>query len=275
MWHSVTTPSRFWRTMSLPLLSLTVTAPAAFSQQSLIDRKQFFEADQETVRRVWNARELDPNKPLDRRVLDVMTQAQNAARISAPLFWKNAGGTQTHPRLGIGLDSTQLLRMVSEDGAESFQPNLALILSHELAHVAQFKQYALNNFADTSKARAIEAQADIFAGMNFMWMLLAERLDSTESGARMSMAATRIAAMGSHDYDPGHHPRSEQRARAFNTGLVAGLQLMDLRSCKQGAAAACRRAEKGKTSTDFHDFDEEVWAWSNRLAKRITQYAGK
>ena len=251
-------------------------AVAAPLQGQAMSRQEFFAADPEVVRKLWNARELDVNRPFDRRVLNVMTKVQNAARVSAQVFWKTPGGSQTHPRLGIGLDSLELRRMESEGDSASFEADLVLVLGHELAHVAQSRIYAVDQLGDTAKARAIETQADILTGMTVMWVALMDHLDSAQSNALSTHAQTRLASLGSHDYDQSHHPGPAQRARAFGTGLNAGLQLMDLRSCDQGDANACSRVQQGKKNAEIADLTEkDFWPWSNRLAKRIAQYVEK
>ena len=81
--------------------------------------------------------------------------------------------------------------------------------------------------------------------------------------------------MGSHDYDASHHPRPEQRGRAFATGMNAGFQVADLRVCKAAnEAAACKRAsEATKRNAEIADLtDTNLWEWSNRLAKKIAQF---
>jgi hypothetical protein len=244
---------------------------------SFSTRKAFFEADAATVKSVWKANQLDPSKKLDRDILAVMTDVERAAQLSAPLYWKNGTGSETHPKLGIGLDSVQIRRMIDEDGAADFQNDLVVILSHELAHVAQFRAYSLESLADTSKGRAIETQADILAGMTATWVLLGrQQRDSAAANRAMSAMGTRIISLGAHDYDQSHHPRGEQRGRAFNTGMVAGYQLIDVRRCRQANdQGACQRAKDGAArDREVADLDEDFWAWSNRLAKRIAQYSG-
>lgn len=250
--------------------------PSLARAQPTQDRKAFFQSDPEVIKSVWHARQLDPSKTLDRRVLEVMTELQSATNVTAPVYWKSGAGSETHPRLGIGLDSTQLLGFLAQDGEEAFQSDLLAVLGHELGHVLQARRYSLESLADSSKARAIEVQADIFAGVNAALVLAAEHRDSSVANRIIRVMATRIASLGSHDYDQSHHPRTEQRARAFATGLVAGFQLLDLRRCSANDQLACARATAGAQRDDqIRDMTEaNFWEWSNRLAKNIAQYTG-
>ena len=254
-------------------LSLIVTNALRAQEAAFSNRLQFLTADTSRVRAYWHAAKLESSRDPDSILLSVMTEVESAAQFSAPLFWKTGSGSETHPRFGIGLDSVQIRHFREQDGLKDQRLDLVVLLGHELAHFAQGRYYSLETLADSQKARAIEAQADILAGMTAIWRALAHpQRDSVVANHEMAVMTSRMSALGTQDYDPTHHPRSEQRMRAFSTGLLAGLQLSDIRRCSNFAdQEACNRAIAGRKNPEIADLGEDFWTWSNRLAKRIAQ----
>ena len=303
--------SRFFRiaTISLCFVLFSSSAKAAEKGNSVSEDSlsKFLNMSSSTLKSILKARPLDPSIAFDSEILKTMKTLNEINHMDVDVYWANIVGCSAHPKLGITLNQKELQKFKKEEGDKNFIDIIRLILSHEQAHMFQFKYYNLKDMADVHNTRSIEAQADILAGVSLISCMLKEKvLDKDISDKKIKDWANFIMKIGTDEWTQTFHPRPEQRGRLITLGMNAELQTSDLAMYKmtkdptiwKRIKDAQERFKQRKTAereamgkVGFTEFktgpgydcelpiineknleQENLVDWSNRLSKEIVHY---
>lgn len=262
------------------LASLALAREGTRRHSSAMPVDEMLHATSETVHTRLSTKPLDPSMPLDGQLLSLMKALDTLHATKTTVFRADGMGAFAHPDAGIGVDHDQIEAWRHELGPTQFHEVLRLVLAHEQAHMLQYRYYTRASVLDRRKTRAVEGQADILAGVSAVWLLLRERQDVVAGQAAIKKYRDFSLKIGCPLDDQTKHPDSGQRARLVTLGLLAAFQYSDLDLYKRTKAEdALQRIVKGKVqNNDLPNFDERrlkienVFEWSNRVAKQITRY---
>jgi hypothetical protein len=268
---------------------------------------KFSAAEGEVVRSRLKAEPLSPGIALDDEILSMMKDLDEInSMATTKVFWCQGVGTSAHPKLGIVLNRKELKQFQDLAGEKDFMEVLRLVLAHEQAHMAQFGYYNVSTMADPQKLRAVEAQADILAGATVTLSMLKNHVPANElSKERFQRWADFAQKIGTDVWDQTAHPRTDERARLVSLGYNGALQQVDLLLYRQTKDPSTwkritdaqedsrqRKLKEREVMTkegiafktgrgydhdlpliDSGTFEQEnMFEWSNRLAKQIVHY---
>jgi hypothetical protein len=208
------------------------------------------------------------------------------------LYWADGQGSSAQPQAGIGLDRFRIVQVRDSLGG-AYDDVVLFLLAHEAAHMAQFREYALANFLDSSKVRAMECQADMWAGALLMNYIADSVSMSGTAGtpippnvaAASSFAGLqRISSAGALAYhlgtpvwdDQRRHPRPEQRLLCAARGANAGLHLRLVKAYERTRDPKLLAEIDGWRTRDARWFGPgaNVWDWMRDNAKALVNYQG-
>lgn len=261
------------------LIGFVVTSTLRLSQgqknNSFSSEAQFLSASLAEVNNTLHAKPLDPSKTIDKQALDLMKELDAVNNMNTTLYWADGHGSSAHPLAGVGLDRFQIAQFYSELNQDVFREIIKFVLAHEQAHMAQFQYYSLESMKDPRKTRAKECQADILGGLTVSATFIAEGKSPEYLHQAGKAWMDFVPRLGSPEWDDQtKHPTPAQRGRAMTLGLNAGLYNAWVIQYKQTRDPKLLAAIKDYRTKipDLFDIDENLFVWSNRIAKAIVGY---
>lgn len=270
-------PSRLMMVSALVVfvVTSTFTFPKAQDNRSFKSEAQFLSASLEDVNDKLRAAPLDPTKAIDKLALDLMKELDAINTMSTTLYWADGRGSSAHPLAGIGLDRIQVAQFYNKLNKDVFREIIKFVLAHEQAHMAQFRYYSLDSMKDPRKTRAKECQADILGGLTVAVSFLREGKSPEYNHEAGKAWMDFVPQLGSPEWDDQtKHPTPAQRARAMTLGLNAGIYQAWIIQYKQTKDPKLLAAiqDYRKKLPDLFEMDENLFVWSNRIAKLIVDY---
>jgi hypothetical protein len=261
------------------LMGLVVTStfpfPQAQEKRSFNSEAQFLSASLEDVKTRLDATPLDPTKPIDKQALDLMKELDAFNNMSTKIYSSDGHGSSAHPLAGVGFDRSQVAQYYNKINKDVFREIIKFVLAHEQAHMAQFQYYNLENLKDSRKTRAKECQADILGGLTVATSFLVEGKSPEYNHEAGKAWMDFVPRLGSPEWDDQtKHPTSAQRVRAMTLGLNAGIYRAWIIQYKQtnDPKLLAQIQDYRKKVPDLFEMDEDLFVWSNRIAKMIVNY---
>jgi hypothetical protein len=259
-----------------PLVSNTKGTPI----KTFATREAFVLATEDEAEEALHSVPLDPRLALDGQALGILADLKMVAGITRPvrLWWADGSGSSAHPQAGIALDRIELEDIKTHVSSGDFNTILTFALAHELSHVAQYGTYDLHGIFKRENTRAVECQADILGGMLVVEVALMKAQAPSLIANRMAEWFAVAMRIGSPAWDDQTvHPRPEQRARAVSLGFNAGLQAVDIERFKRTNDEQSRQRirDAEASNPDMLRLDDNLFDWSNRVAKKIVRADGR
>jgi len=263
----------------------------AYAQTPFSTRDAFLAADPTAVRATLGAIPLADSIALDSLVRGGIPAVSDFFQLSPDVFWADGQGSSSHPSAGVALDRKRLATMRATLGARDFGDIVLFILAHEFAHMGQFRHYSLNTLRDVANLKAIECQADLWAGA----MMINHLIDSTpvhagrEAGravvatavddrfARIRQALALAYQIGTPVWDdPSTHPLPSKRELCVARGVNGGIYMRLVRSYEQShnSTLLSQINEWRAKDPQLFGLGTELWAWTNAEARRIVESKG-
>jgi len=268
---------------------LTATSSSDVSAQSVFStRDAFLAADSSVVRARLGALSLTKSVALDSIVRADIPVVSAFFQLSPDVFWADGQGSSSHPTAGVALDRQRLATMREQLDGSDFGDVTLFILAHEFAHMGQFRNYSLATLRETSRLKAIECQADLWAGALMINLMMDSAMARAagratrpvvtaivdEGFARISKALALAYQIGTPVWDdPTTHPLPAKRQLCVARGVNAGIQMRLVRAYEQTGSPELLNQISAWRAKDRDLFGPgaDLWAWTNTQAKSIVE----
>lgn len=260
------------------LVILIVLIPGLGAAQGFSSRDEFLAASDSALRvRLPSA---DPSVYPELRDL---LNAQNTIvgrfyGYSASLhFAEGMGGTAFRGPAEIYINPRELLAIQDSTATITLSDVVTFILAHETAHMRQFRVFGPDSLRDPFKLRAIECDADVWAGMAMVSIAAGAGINPVEFGNRMRSASAVAFQIGDPAWeDETKHPAPMERALCFAVGTTAGMQYQLVRryEATQNPVLLAQINEYRKQDPRWFARSDSIDIWTKEIAKAIVHYGG-
>jgi hypothetical protein len=191
--------------------------------------------------------------------------------------WADANGSSAHPELGLFLSRRQIVRMRDSVGLDGLDDVLRFVLTHESAHLRQFRVYNPEKTNDPGLTRTRECQADLMAAMAIVNIFSDMGVPIGESSARLNRAVAAAFSLPPPQWDDHRqHPSPHQRSVCVTVGFNGGLHQWTIALHERTGDSTLLRqiVEARRRNPVLFAPGEDIMTWSWRTAESITGFGG-